>query len=108
MNSLPDIPPHTVQRIDRLLWMLRLSRTRGAAQGLIGQGHVRVNGRRVLRCAQPVGVGDVITIPHGIGVRVVEILALPVRRGPAIEARTYYRDVVHAQVATASQQCSGA
>nr|WP_066558138.1 S4 domain-containing protein [Croceicoccus bisphenolivorans] len=82
-----------MQRIDRVLWMLRLTPTRGAAQALVGEGHVRVNGRRVVRCAQPVGAGDVVTMPHGHGVRVVRMLALPVRRGPAEEARRLYEEI---------------
>jgi ribosome-associated heat shock protein Hsp15 len=78
-------------RIDKLLWFLRLARTRGAAQELAEDGHIRLNGRRVERSAQRVGVGDVLVLPIHPGVRIVEILALPDRRGPAPEAQACYR-----------------
>lgn len=78
-------------RIDKLLWFLRLARTRSAAQALIGDGHIRVNGKRIERAAQGVSVGDVLVIPLGHGVRVIELIALPARRGPAPEAQSCYR-----------------
>ena len=78
-------------RLDKLLWFLRLARTRAAAQERIAAGHIRLNGRRVERSAQAVEVGDVVTLPMGPTVRVIEVLALPVRRGPAAEAQACYR-----------------
>jgi ribosomal 50S subunit-recycling heat shock protein len=78
-------------RLDKLLWFLRLAKTRAAAQERIATGHIRLNGRRVERSAQEVRVGDVLTLPLGAGVRVIELLALPARRGPAREALACYR-----------------
>ncbi len=78
-------------RIDKLLWYLRLARSRGVAQSMAEQGHMRVNGRRVDRAHHKVGIGDVLTVPTGSIVQVVELLAIPVRRGPAPEARAHYR-----------------
>ncbi|WP_132387590.1 RNA-binding S4 domain-containing protein [Novosphingobium sp. PhB165] len=78
-------------RIDKLLWFLRLSKTRPLAQAMAEAGHLRINGRRVERAHQKVSVGDVLTVPTAEGVRVIEILALPTRRGPAPEAHTCYR-----------------
>jgi ribosome-associated heat shock protein Hsp15 len=78
-------------RIDKLLWFLRLARTRGAAQALVAAGHIRRNGRRIERSAQPIGVGDVLVLPLARGVTVIEIVTLPARRGPAGEALTCYR-----------------
>ena len=78
-------------RIDKLLWFLRLAKTRSAAQVLVGAGHVRLNGRRVERVAQDVAPGDVLVLPLTRGVTVIELLALPARRGPASEAQSHYR-----------------
>ncbi|UVI39967.1 RNA-binding S4 domain-containing protein [Qipengyuania spongiae] len=78
-------------RIDRLLCMLRFCRTRSRAASLVGEGHLRRNGERVVRASQPVAVGDVLTIPVGNAVRLVEVLALPDRRGPPSEAQSCYR-----------------
>ena len=78
-------------RIDRLLWQLRLTKTRTLAQALVATGHLRRNGTRVTRASLEVGEGDVLTVPLRGGVRVIELLALPSRRGPAAEARACYR-----------------
>lgn len=78
-------------RIDKLLWYLRLAKTRSAAQTLVGAGHIRLNGKRVERAAQVVSVGDVMVLPLHKGVAVIELLALPQRRGPAPEAQACYR-----------------
>ena len=78
-------------RLDRLLCYLRFARTRRLAQQWIGEGHMRKNGRRVERQDLPVAAGDVLTLPFTRKVMVVEILHLPARRGPALEARACYR-----------------
>jgi ribosome-associated heat shock protein Hsp15 len=78
-------------RIDKLLWYLRLAKTRTLAQAMAEEGHVRLNGRRVERAHQKVSIGDVLTLPLPGGVRVIELIALPTRRGPAPEAQGCYR-----------------
>ena len=80
-------------RIDRLLCCLRFVRTRSAARVLIEQGHVRRNGERVLRASRAIGVGDVLTFPIGQQVKLIEVLAMPERRGPAREAQACYREL---------------
>ena len=78
-------------RLDKLLWFLRLAPTRALAQERIADAHIRLNGRRVERSAQAVRCGDVLTLPGAEHVRVIEILTLPHRRGPAPEAQACYR-----------------
>lgn len=78
-------------RIDKLLWYLRLAPSRNAAQTLAENGHIRLNGRRIDRSHQKIAMGDVLTLPLGKSVQVIELLALPIRRGPAPEARAHYR-----------------
>jgi ribosome-associated heat shock protein Hsp15 len=78
-------------RLDKLLWFLRLARTRTRAQGWIAEGHIRRNGQRVERQDLPVAPGDVLTLPIAKKVMVIELLALPTRRGPAAEAQSCYR-----------------
>lgn len=78
-------------RIDKLLWFLRLTKTRALAHDLAEAGHMRINGRRIERAHQKIGIGDVLTLPTANGSRIVEILALPNRRGPAPEAQACYR-----------------
>ena len=80
-------------RIDRLLCCLRFTRTRGAAQKLIEQGHVRLNGERVTRTSREIQVGDILTLPLANRVRLVEVLDMPERRGPPRDAQACYRDL---------------
>jgi ribosome-associated heat shock protein Hsp15 len=78
-------------RIDKLLWYLRLAKSRSLAQTMAEEGHIRLNSRRVDRAHQKVAAGDVLTVPIGSGVRVIELLVVPHRRGPALEAQSCYR-----------------
>jgi ribosome-associated heat shock protein Hsp15 len=80
-------------RIDRLLVYLRFARTRSAADALIAAHALRRNRRHVLRGAEQARIGDVLTIALGDRVRVIELVALPDRRGPSALARSYYREV---------------
>lgn len=80
-------------RIDKLLWYLRLAKTRALAQAMAEAGHMRLNGRRVDRAHQKVTPGDILTLASGPGIRVIAVLALPARRGPAVEAQSCYRDL---------------
>ena len=80
-------------RLDRLLWFLRLAPSRSMAQNWVAAGHIRANGQRVTKPAHPVRAGDVLTLPMPSEVRVLEILALPTRRGPAVEAAACVRQI---------------
>ena len=80
-------------RIDRYLHCIRLVKSRSLAQGLIDTGHVRIDGKRVAKASEPVRVGSVIALPLRERVRVLRVLALPERRGPAAEARTCYEEL---------------
>ena len=80
-------------RLDRLLCTLRFVRTRSAARKLIEEGHIRKNGERVLRASRDVVAGDILTLPIGKGVRLVEVLSLPEHRGPPREAQECYREL---------------
>ena len=77
-------------RLDKWLWMARFCRTRALAQGFAEKGRIRLNGRVVEKPHALVRPGDVLTLPLPGGVRVIRILALPVRRGPAPEAQAGY------------------
>lgn len=80
-------------RLDLLLCRLRFVRSRSRAQDLAQGGLIRCNGARVVRASHPVCAGDVLTLPGSAGPALVEILALPARRGPPAEARAHYREL---------------
>lgn len=80
-------------RLDKWLWQARFFKTRSLSAKLVSGGHVRVNSTRVSKPAVGVSVGDVLTFPQAKDVRVIKVLALGERRGPAPEAATLYEDL---------------
>jgi ribosome-associated heat shock protein Hsp15 len=81
------------RRIDKWLWYARLAKTRTAAQALATSGRVRVNRERNDSASRPVKVGDVLTVAFDSIVKVLRVVALGERRGPASEARLLYEDL---------------
>ncbi len=80
-------------RLDKFLWFVRLVKTRGLAQKLIEEGHLRIDGRPTGRSATEVKIGSVLTFPLDDRIRVLRIEALPARRGPAPEAQACYTEL---------------
>ena len=80
-------------RLDKFLWFARIVKTRALAQQLAETGRIRISGRLVERAAAPVRVGDVLSFALRGTVRVLRVEALPVRRGPPAEARTFYSEL---------------
>ena len=78
-------------RIDRWLWHARFFRTRSLAQQAVEGGHVQVNGERV-RASRLVRAGDSLQITRDRERYAIGVLAIPVRRGPASEARGCYEE----------------
>lgn len=83
-------------RIDRFLFFIRLVKSRTLAQHIVEAGHVRIDGRRVEKASEPVRVGSVLALPVRDRVRILRVVALPDRRGPASEARTCYEELTEA------------
>lgn len=81
------------QRIDKWLWHARIVKTRTLAQKLATSGHVRINIEKAEQSSALVHPGDVLTIGLDSGVKVLRILAIGDRRGPAAEARLLYEDL---------------
>jgi ribosome-associated heat shock protein Hsp15 len=81
-------------RIDQFLCFARFAKTRSLAQSLVGEGHIRIDGKPVSKASAQVRVGSVLGFPIGDHVRIVRVNALPDRRGPAPEARACYTDLV--------------
>jgi ribosome-associated heat shock protein Hsp15 len=77
-------------RLDKFLWFARIVKTRALAQQLAEQGRLRLNGRVIDKAHAPVRPGDVLSFARHGEVRVLKVEALPVRRGPAAEARMHY------------------
>ncbi len=80
-------------RVDLFLHRIRLVKSRTLAQGMIDTGHIRVDGRRIAKPSEPVRAGSILALPLRGEVRIIEVLALPARRGPPVEARAAYREI---------------
>lgn len=80
-------------RIDKWLWHARFFKTRSLATKIVAAGHVRVNGTHVRKPAAAVQAGDTLTFPKEDDIRVIRVVALGLRRGPAPEAQALYEDL---------------
>lgn len=80
-------------RLDKWLWYARFLKTRSLATKLCASGAIRVGGVPVAKANHAVKPGDVLTFPLGRHVRVIKVLALGDRRGPAPEAQSLYEDL---------------
>ena len=97
-SGRPDPNASAKLRLDKWLWQARFFKSRSLAAEVIEAGSVRVNGVRVSRPGRDVAEGDTLTFPQGHRIRVVRILALGLRRGPATEAQGLYIDLDTASV----------
>jgi ribosome-associated heat shock protein Hsp15 len=75
------------------LWCARVARQRSVCAEIARSGLVRINRQPTDKPHAKVRPGDVLTLPWREGVRVVRVVAVGDRRGPAEVARTLYEEV---------------
>jgi ribosome-associated heat shock protein Hsp15 len=92
------------QRIDKWLWFARMVKTRTLAQAIVSQGQVRVNKARVVKSSHEVGPGDVLTLAVHGRVRVLRVVSIGARRGPASEAQTLFEDMAQTETSPAASE----
>ena len=113
-------------RLDKWLWHSRICKSRSLASKLCTGGQIRCapassggtageGGNAVLGTPIPVAKashtvrpGDVLTFALAGQVRVIRILALGLRRGPAPEARALYQDLTPPQTRMRQEPGPGA
>jgi len=83
-------------------------RARSDCAALVGQGSIRINRQPTGKAHAKLRVGDVLTVPVHGSVRVVRVLRLAARRGPALEARLLYEEVFAESASGAGTQSSNA
>jgi ribosome-associated heat shock protein Hsp15 len=84
-------------RLDKWLWQARFFKTRALAAALADRRKIRVNSTVITKPHYRVRPGDVLTFPQGHAVRIVRVLHLGDRRGPASEAQRMYEDLAEQQ-----------
>jgi ribosome-associated heat shock protein Hsp15 len=89
------------QRLDKWLWCARFMKHRADCAALVAQGGLRINRQPTDKPHARLRAGDVLTLPLRGQVRVIEVLALALRRGPAREAAALWREI-HPSRATAA------
>jgi ribosome-associated heat shock protein Hsp15 len=94
------------QRLDKWLWCARFMRAREDCAQLAAGGRLRINRLPTDKAHARLRVGDVITLPLRGAVRVIEVLALAQRRGPASEARLLYREIAETGACEREQTAS--
>lgn len=80
-------------RVDKWLWYARLFKSRTLAAGVCQSGRLRINGMIVQKAHQALRPGDVLTFAKADHIRVIRVVALGSRRGPAGEAEALYEDL---------------
>ncbi|SEH82438.1 RNA-binding S4 domain-containing protein [Paracoccus alkenifer] len=85
--------PSDAIRLDRWLFHVRAFKSRTLAAERIAAGGVRLNGAPCRKPGHEVRPGDVVTVAAPSGVRSLLVLAPGLRRGPAAEAQTLFKDL---------------
>ena len=93
-----------VQRLDKWLWFSRFFKSRTLAGKACSSHKVRINGQIASKASVTVKVDDVLTFPRGHHIRVVRILDIGNRRGPAPEAQALYEDLAPPEEAEAARR----
>ena len=95
-------------RMDKWLWHARLFKSRSLATQFCNAGKLRVDGvviRKAHFLARP---NMVLTFSRGPQVRIIKILLLGSRRGPATEAKALYEDLSPSMSPTRTEAHSSA
>lgn len=78
-------------RIDKWLYYCRFFKTRSKATAAVNGGHIKLNGERATPGTK-VKPGDQIELLRDRLLYSLKVVSIPVRRGPATEARQCYAE----------------
>lgn len=84
-----DASPHL--RVDKWLWHARFFKSRSQATDAANGGHVHVNGERV-KASRDIKIGDCLEITRDEQKFEIIVRSIPLRRGPAGDARLSYEE----------------
>ncbi len=90
---MSEAEDRTWQRLDKWLWCARFMKLRSACADWIAGGTIRINRQPTDKPHARLRPGDVLTFTMHGSARVIRVLALAERRGPAAEARLLYEEV---------------
>lgn len=100
---MSETPGMELQRLDKWLWFARFFKSRTLAGKACSSRKVRINSQIATKASATVKAGDVLTFPRGHHIRVIRILDVGQRRGPALEAQALYEDLAPPEEAGADR-----
>jgi len=80
-------------RVDRWLWFARFFKSRSIAAKIVQSRKVRLNSAIIAKPSVNVRKNDILTFQQAKDIRVIKILDIGKRRGPAPEAQALYEDL---------------
>jgi ribosome-associated heat shock protein Hsp15 len=106
-----EVPRPSRVRLDRWLWAARFFKSRSQAKDAIDGGRVRVDGDRA-KPSREVAVGARLSVPRGLDVADIVVIALAERRGSAADAALLYAEtdasLARREANAASRRLTGA
>lgn len=85
-----------MQRLDQWLWHARFFKTRTLAAKFVNDGNVRLTRnqetQRIQKPSFAICAGDTLTFSRHDNLKIIEIMSVAARRGPATEAQSLYAD----------------
>ena len=90
--------PTSKLRVDKWLWYARILKTRTLAASCVKTGKVRVNQEKITSPSRNLVPGDVLTVTLPRQIKILKVVELGTRRGPATEAQLLYEDMSPAPV----------
>ncbi len=79
-------------RVDKWLWAARFFKSRTQATAACDGGHVKVEGTAA-KPSRAVRVGETVEVVFGPRTKILRVVALAEKRGPASVAQTLYEDL---------------
>lgn len=104
---MAEVEDRAWQRLDKWLWHARFLKARSACSRLVADGSVRINRQPTDKAHARLRPGDVLTFAVAGRVRVVRVLVLGERRGPAPEARLLYEEIAEPAYGAPAMPCAG-
>ena len=96
--------PSSKLRVDKWLWYARIFKTRTLAASSVKSGKVRVNQEKISSPSRGLVAGDVLTVTLARQIKILKVVELGTRRGPASEAQALYEDMSPPPVKRESSQ----
>lgn len=80
-------------RIDKWLWQARFFKSRSLASKFCQSRQIRLNSNLLSKAHTRVKPGDILAFEQHAHIRIIKVVMLGERRGPACEAQTLYEDL---------------